>query len=167
MFVRCLYWIVTREPSICLFTQISTGVLIFRFWRDTMNYTCTVYNYPWNNLLPGPQRSSVQPECCLAEQELFTLPEHLLSPPIFSGVHVAQSCLFSVFCLVLSFCPIYFYHSIVCPSLNYGFWLPPLVPAKFSELLSLMQFIHSWKHRQYDVVCPQYNCLMYIYIENC
>jgi hypothetical protein len=28
----------------------------------------------------------------LVEQELLTLPEHLSSPPVFSGVRVAQSC---------------------------------------------------------------------------
>ena len=37
----------------------------------------------------------------LVEQELFTLPENLSSPPVFSGVRV-----------------------VVCPSSIYGFWLP-------------------------------------------
>jgi len=59
----------------------------------------------------------------LEEQELLTLPEHLSSPPIFSGVRVAQSLGFCVlYCrsiFVLFILVIY----IVCP-LIYGFLLP-------------------------------------------
>jgi hypothetical protein len=46
----------------------------------------------------------------LVEQELLTLPEHLSSPPVFSGVRVTRS-------LALCDC-------VVCSSLIYGFWLP-------------------------------------------
>jgi len=31
---------------------------------------------------------------CGAEQELLTLPEHLIPPPVFSGVRVARSFIF-------------------------------------------------------------------------
>jgi len=44
------------------------------------------------------------------EQELHTLPEHLISHPIFSGVRVTRSLVLCV-CLVdrcLSFCPFFF-----------------------------------------------------------
>ena len=35
----------------------------------------------------------------LVEQELLTIPEHLRSPPVFSGIHVARSLVFCVmFC---------------------------------------------------------------------
>jgi len=46
----------------------------------------------------------------LVEQELLTLPEHLCSPPVFSGVRVCVCFVDRVNC-------------VVCPSM-YGFWLP-------------------------------------------
>jgi hypothetical protein len=60
------------------------------------------------------------------EQELLILPEHLSSPPVFSGVRVTWSL---VLCLrfvdrCLSFCPFTFGHCVVCPSTIYGFFLP-------------------------------------------
>ena len=61
----------------------------------------------------------------LVEQKLSTLPEHLSSPLVFSGVHVTQSLVLCV-CFVdhcLSFCNFSFGHCVVCPSI-YGFWLP-------------------------------------------
>ena len=51
----------------------------------------------------------------IVEQELLTLPEHLSSPLVFSGVRVTRS-----FVLLLFF----FGHCIVCSSLIYGFRLP-------------------------------------------
>jgi hypothetical protein len=62
----------------------------------------------------------------LVEQELFTLPEHLSSPPVFSWVRVTQSLVLYV-CFVdrcLSFCTYSFCHCVVCSSLIYGFRLP-------------------------------------------
>ena len=59
------------------------------------------------------------------ENELFTLPEHLSSPPVFNVVRVARSLVFCVlFCrslfvpLSCLFCPLCYLSSI------YGFWLP-------------------------------------------
>ena len=63
----------------------------------------------------------------LVEQELHILPEHLMSPPVFSGVRVTWSLLLCV-CYVgrcLSFCPFSFDHCVVCSSI-YIFWLPLL-----------------------------------------
>ena len=60
------------------------------------------------------------------EQELLTLPEHLSSPPVFSGVRVARSLVLCA-CFVdhcLSFCTFSFGHCVVCSSSIYGFWLP-------------------------------------------
>jgi hypothetical protein len=51
----------------------------------------------------------------LVEQELFTLPEHLISPPVFRGVRVTRSLLLYV-CFVdrcLSFCTFSFGHCVV------------------------------------------------------
>ena len=59
----------------------------------------------------------------LVEQELLTLPEHLNSPPVFSGVHVTRTLVLYVcfvdrcfFCCTLSFDPCVF-----CFSSIYGF----------------------------------------------
>jgi hypothetical protein len=60
------------------------------------------------------------------EQELPTLPEHLSSPPVFSGVRVTRSLVLRV-CFVdrcLSFCTFSFGNCVVCSSSIYGFWLP-------------------------------------------
>jgi len=62
----------------------------------------------------------------LVEQELITLPEHLSSPLVFSGVCVTRSLVVYV-CFVdrcLSFCTFSFGHCFVCSSSIYGFWLP-------------------------------------------
>jgi hypothetical protein len=70
----------------------------------------------------------------LVEQELLTLPEHLSSSPVFSGVRVTLSigfidrCLSFIYvCFVdccLSFCTFSFWALCVCSSSIYGFWLP-------------------------------------------
>jgi len=62
----------------------------------------------------------------LVEQEFLTLPEHLSSLQIFSGVRVTRSLVLYV-CFVdrfLSFCTFSFGHCVVCSSSIYGFWLP-------------------------------------------
>ena len=61
----------------------------------------------------------------LVEEELSTLPEHLSSPQVFSGVRVTR-CLVLYVCFVhrcLSFCTCSFGHCVVCSSSKYGFWL--------------------------------------------
>ena len=61
------------------------------------------------------------------EQELLTLPEHLSSPPVFSGVRVTRSLVLYV-CFedrCLSFCTFSFGHCVVWSSSIYRFWLPP------------------------------------------
>jgi hypothetical protein len=64
----------------------------------------------------------------LVEQELLTLPVHMSSPPVVSGVHVTRSlalCLFVCFVdRCLFFCPFSFGHCVVCLSSINGFWLP-------------------------------------------
>ena len=59
----------------------------------------------------------------LVEQELFTLPEHLSSAPVFSGVRVTRSLVLYV-CFVdrcLSFCTFSFGHCVDYSSSIYGF----------------------------------------------
>ena len=58
--------------------------------------------------------------------ELLTLPEHLSSLPVFSGIRVARSLVLYV-CFVdrcLFSCPFSFGHCVVCSSSIYGFWIP-------------------------------------------
>ena len=59
----------------------------------------------------------------LVEQELPILPEHLNSPPIFSGVRVTRSLVLYVFFVdrCLFFCTFSFGHCVVCSSSIYGF----------------------------------------------
>ena len=61
----------------------------------------------------------------LVEQELLTLPEHLSSPPAFSGLRDTRSLVVCV-CVVdrcLYFCPFPFRHCVVCSSSIYGLLL--------------------------------------------
>ena len=56
---------------------------------------------------------------------VLTLPEHLSSPQVFSGIRVTRSLVLWV-CFVdrcLSFCTFSFGHCVVCSSSIYGFWL--------------------------------------------
>ena len=56
--------------------------------------------------------------------ELLTLPEHMISLPVFSGIRVIRSLILCL-CFVdycLSFYPFSFDHCVVCPSI-YGFLL--------------------------------------------
>jgi len=62
----------------------------------------------------------------LVEQELLTLPEHMSSLPVFSGVRVIWSLVLYI-CFAdrcLSFCTFSFGHCVVCSSSVYEFWLP-------------------------------------------
>ena len=60
----------------------------------------------------------------LVQHELLTLPEHLSSPPVFSGVRVTRSLYVCFVCRCLSFCNFSFNHCVVCSSSIYRFWLP-------------------------------------------
>ena len=78
--------------------------------------------------------------------ELLTLPEHLSSPLVFSGVRVTWSLVLYV-CFVdrcLSFCLFSFGHYVVCSSSIYGFWLPPFGIFKlFLQLIRLNLFVFT------------------------
>jgi len=73
----------------------------------------------------GPILTRLTQRVPLVEQELLTLPDHLSSPPVFSGVRVTRSLVLCV-CFVdrcLSFCAFSLGHCVVCSSI-YGFCLP-------------------------------------------
>ena len=61
----------------------------------------------------------------LVEQELLTLPEHLRSSSVFSGVRVTRSLFLCVMFVdrCLSICTFSFGYCVVCLWI-YGFWLP-------------------------------------------
>ena len=62
----------------------------------------------------------------LVEQELLTLPDHMSSRPVFSGIPVPRILDWYV-CFVdrcLSFCPFCFGHCVVYSSSIYELWLP-------------------------------------------
>ena len=58
------------------------------------------------------------------EQELLTLPEHLSSSPVFSGVRVTRSLYVCFVDRCLSCCTFSFGHCVVCSSSIYRLWLP-------------------------------------------
>ena len=84
----------------------------------------------------------------LVEQELLTLPEHLNSPPVFSGFRVTRSLALCV-CFVdrcLSLYTFSFGHCFVCSSLIYRLWLPPF------DIFKL--FLHAclWAYAYFHIV---------------
>ena len=77
----------------------------------------TLRSFPHSRLITTRSTRRVP----LVEQELLTLPEHLCSPPVFSGVCVSRSLVLRV-CFVdrcLSFCIFSFCQCFVCSS-KYG-----------------------------------------------
>ena len=88
----------------------------------------------------------------LVVQELPTLPEHLSSPPVFSGVHVTRYLALCVCFVVrcLSFRPFSFGHCFVCPSSIYGFWLPPFGIFKLFFLTYILNF--QMQQRSYKIL---------------
>jgi len=85
----------------------------------------TSRSYPHSRLITGCV-TRLKRRVPLVEQELLTLPEHLISPLVFSGVRVTRSLVLYV-CLVdrcLSFCTFSFGHCVFCSSSIYGLCLP-------------------------------------------
>jgi hypothetical protein len=106
-------------------------------WLTTMEYLCHKWpricstcrkhfpSFPHSRLITGFVTILTQ-RVPIVEQELLTLPEHLSSPPVLSGVRVSRSLILYV-CFVdrcVSFCAFSFGHCVVCSSSIYGFWLP-------------------------------------------
>ena len=69
--------------------------------KEDMIATTTNGTYTWSSVTH------------LMEQELLTLPEHLSSSPVFSGVRVTRSCFMYIFCRSL-FVPLCFFFWPVC-----------------------------------------------------
>ena len=123
--------------SPCLYLRLS-GTL----WIQCVPEKQRSFPHSW--LTTGFVTRSTQ-RVPLMEQELHTLPEHLSSSPVFSGVRVTRSLDLCV-CFVdrcLSFCTFSFGHYVVCSSSIYGFWLPPF--GIFKLFLSLQNAMSPWK----------------------
>jgi hypothetical protein len=118
--------------SIDLVYLLTNHVISFRRVKDREVFTtngiyttiCLLFcacsepgiGFSWNNVIVV-----ISLWVPLVEQELLTLPVHLSSLPIFSGVRNTRSLVLCV-CFVdrcLSFCP-FCGHCVVCPSI-YGF----------------------------------------------
>jgi hypothetical protein len=99
----------------------------------------------------------------LVEQELFTLPQHLSSPPVFSGVHVTRSLVLCVFMFIfvdrcLLFYPFSFSHCVVCSSLIYGFWLLFLQTPQLSDINSMITRGYCQFDRGMDISFTRISC---------
>ena len=90
----------SRHAS-CTWNQIST--FVFTSHEYVPFVVITIRSFPHSCLITGFV-IRVTKRVARVEKELHSLPEHLYSPPIFSGVRVAQSL---VFCVV--FCQIVVY----------------------------------------------------------
>jgi len=79
------------------------------------------------------------------EQELPTLPEHLSSPPVFSGVRVTRSLVLCVvFCRSLFVLLYFFLWPLCCLSFfDLRNLITPLVSSNFSYLISLLLLISA------------------------
>jgi hypothetical protein len=97
------------------------------------------------------------------EQERLTLPEHLSSSPVFSGVRVTRSAILCV-CFVdrcLSFYPFAFGHCVVCSSI-YGFWLhlwylQTLLISNTIDLSSFLKFVLIFEIKLLIFYCSEYH----------
>ena len=97
------------------------------------------------------------------EQELITLPVHLSSRPVFSGVRVTRSLVLYV-CFVdrcLSFCTFSFDHCVVGSSSIYGFWLPLWYLQTLLNLLhnvTRLLFRTCKQNSNVTVISSEYKC---------
>jgi hypothetical protein len=77
----------------------------------------------------------------LVKQELLTLPNHLSSPPVFSGIRVTRSLVLYV-CFVyryLSFCAFSFGHCVPFQNTDSDWYLQTLLPKGFNMPSALIQ----------------------------
>ena len=121
-----------------------------------LHFRAFINSFPHSLLITGFV-TILKRRVSLVEQELLTFPEHLSSPPVFSGVRVTRSLVLYV-CFVdrcLSCCPFSFDHCVVCSSSIYGFWLPlwylqtPLKKAPTAVFMGKVPFV--------DVSCTSWN----------
>ena len=113
-------------------------------WLTAMEYLCHKWprSFPHSRLITGFVTRLTR-RVSLVEQELLTLPEHLSSPPVFSGVHVTRYLVLYV-CFVercLSFCTFCFDHRVVSSSSIYRYWL---LLWYLQTLLTMLGSVNEW-----------------------
>ena len=123
---------------------------IYGFWLPLLYIQTLIIllcDFEWYGLIIIWQNFNVRLFCCksdlqrtirvsLVKQELLTLPEHLSSPPVFSGVRVTRSLVLCV-CFVdryLSLCTFSSGHCAVCNSSIY-ILITPLVSSNSSNII--------------------------------
>ena len=122
-----------------VFVLISNALWVFCYLWTTLT-VLNSFNVFFSHNIPITHKFQV-------EQELLTLPEHLSSPSLFSGVHVPWSLVFCVvfWRLLFVFSPFSFGHYVPYPSLirdsYYPFVIFRLLAIVFSILLWLEIFI--------------------------
>jgi hypothetical protein len=124
------FLLVKLKPSLRTFNEVLLGWLLWNIcFTNYHEYVPLVVNtsqsFPHSWLITEIITRLTR-RTPLVEQELFTLPEDMSSPPVFNGDRVTRSLVLCV-CFVdrcLSFCPFSFGHCVVCSSSIYGFWLP-------------------------------------------
>jgi hypothetical protein len=98
-----------RGEGIDIFDRFNTATFISIFQRRTWIsfLRSMIWGESWLFLLLilAGFLTRVTRRISLVEQELATLPEHLRSPPVFSGVRFARS---FVFCVLLDRCLVFF-----------------------------------------------------------
>jgi hypothetical protein len=90
------------------------------------------------------------------EQELFTLPEHLSPPPIFSGVRVTRSLVLDVYFVDRCFCSFVLFLLAIVLSvlLLLAIVLSVLLLAIVLSVLFLLAIVLSVLFRYTDYDCP-------------
>ena len=85
------------------------------------------------------------------EQEMFTLPEHLSSPLVFSGVRATRSLVVYVYFVdrCLSFCTFSLGHCVVCSS---SIYMDSDYPFGISKLFSVPSTVMRCKDTMYIIV---------------
>jgi len=130
-----MYWLFKEFQEICLVKKSMLNTIfhiLCTLTQTILNY-CFILWYSFILLIVKWNVTTCRYEVFvqktrrvpLGEQELLTLPEHLSSPLVLSGVRVARSLVLCVYLVdrCLSFYPFYFGYCVVCSSI-YRFWLP-------------------------------------------
>jgi hypothetical protein len=115
--LRLFYWLKSRH--------VTHIVNSYRYGISVSKMTICRKHFPHSSLITGFVTIET-PRVPLVDQELLTLPGHLSSLMVISGVRVTRSLALCI-CFVdhcLFFCSFSFGHCVVCSSSIYGFWLP-------------------------------------------
>jgi hypothetical protein len=94
---ECHYW--SRNCSLFRSTWVHPRFLVGFVLFDLLCESYQFFPYSWH--ITGFV-TRVTRSVSLMKQELLTLPEHLSSPPVFSGFHVVWSLFFCVLSLYLT-----------------------------------------------------------------